>query len=244
MSNHGSPRKSRSIWTNAFRAGGVARVDVLIVFAKAARPGRAKTRLAADPRVGLDGAARLAEAFLRDTLDHASSVPGVELVLEYAPSDERAWFEALDERARLEPQADGDLGERMRSSLEREFARGARRVVIVGSDTPHLEPASIERAFAALIDADLVLGPSSDGGYYLVGLRRRADALFQGVAWSTSSVLSKTLELARASNLSSTLLEMLTDVDEHSDLERLLAAARAGRGHCPSTLAAADSLRL
>lgn len=244
MSNHGSSRKSRSIWTNALRAGGVARVDVLIVFAKAARPGRAKTRLAADPRVGADGAARLAEAFLRDTLDHASSVPGVELVLEYAPSDERAWFEALDERPRLEPQVDGDLGLRMSTAFERELARGARRVVILGSDTPHLEPASIERAFAALIDADLVLGPSSDGGYYLIGLRTRADALFQGVAWSTSSVLSKTLELARASNLSTSELDVLADVDEHADLERLLAAARAGHAHCPLTVAAADSLCL
>lgn len=225
------------------RAGRLACVDVLIVFAKAARPGRAKTRLAADPRVGADGAARLAEAFLRDTLDHASSVPGVELVLEYAPRDERAWFEALDERARLEPQADGDLGERMRSAFERELARGARRVVILGSDTPHLEPASIERAFAALIDADLVLGPSSDGGYYLIGLRARVDALFRGVAWSTSSVLATTLDLARAANVSAALLEELTDVDEHADLARLLEDASAGRAQCPITLATAQALQ-
>ena len=198
----------------------------LLVFAKAPRPGAVKTRLARD--VGEAEAARLYETMVRATLEELRHVPA-HLVLCYDPPDGRRELEVLggDRVDAWASQGSGDLGDRMNRMLE--WALGnAGSAVVVGTDAPSLDRHVVERAFEALGSADLVLGPASDGGYYLLGLHRPEPHLFDRISWSTPTVLAETLERAAELGLRVTLLEVLRDVDTAADLTPELAAALAG----------------
>jgi hypothetical protein len=191
--------------------------DCLVVFVKEPRAGRVKTRLAA--ALGDEAAAAvyrtIAEGVVAGTLPEAGEY---ERLVFYDPPDAgermRSWLPA----GRLRKQAAGDVGARMADAFARCFARGARRVAIVGSDAPAVGRAEAREAFAALGAHDVVLGPAHDGGYWLVGLRAPQPALFEGVAWSTPSVLAETLARAAARGLSVARLDPRRDVDTIEDL--------------------------
>ncbi|GAC1380996.1 MAG: hypothetical protein NVSMB30_28790 [Hymenobacter sp.] len=121
-------------------------------------------------------------------------------------------------------QAPGDLGERMAAAFAAAFEAGARRVAIIGTDCPGLRAAHLTQAFAQLADHDVVLGPATDGGYYLLGLRQPCPELFQNKAWSTASVLPDTVAEAERLGYRVALLPELRDVDTAVDL----VAWRAG----------------
>ncbi|MBC2712835.1 MAG: TIGR04283 family arsenosugar biosynthesis glycosyltransferase [Desulfosarcina sp.] len=120
---------------------------------------------------------------------------------------------------RYVPQATGDLGRRMHRAIKSAVEDGARKVVLIGTDIPGITTAILEQAFAALNRRDLVLGPSTDGGYWLVGLNR-VENIFDGVAWSTADVLQQTLALARHKGMKPYLLDPLSDLDTPDDLAR------------------------
>jgi rSAM/selenodomain-associated transferase 1 len=113
-----------------------------------------------------------------------------------------------------------DLGERMAHAFARSFESGMEKVVLIGTDCPTLQPQHLNQAFEALTHSDLVLGPATDGGYYLIAMKRKADYLFEGISWSTSEVLSQTLAVATAHGLHFTLLDELSDIDTREDWER------------------------
>jgi hypothetical protein len=127
----------------------------------------------------------------------------------------RAW---LGPGAAYLPQAEGDLGERMRGAFDAAFAAGFRRVVIIGSDLPDLSAELLGRAFALLDGHQAVLGPARDGGYYLLGLRRPTLEVFRGIAWSTGEVLAATVARLWEMGIEPALLETLSDLDEAADL--------------------------
>jgi rSAM/selenodomain-associated transferase 1 len=164
-------------------------VAVLGLFAKWPAPGAVKTRLTSDS----DRAARIARAFLLDTIASLAGLPA-RRVLAFAPADAGPAFAALaGGRFDLVPQGDGDLGRRMADFIEGRLAEGAERIVLVGADSPTLPAVHVERAFAELNAADVVLGPATDGGYYLVGIARRLPPIFDGVPWGTAAVLEATV---------------------------------------------------
>jgi len=113
-----------------------------------------------------------------------------------------------------------DLGERMANAFARSFESGMEKVVLIGTDCPTLQSQHLNQAFEALTHSDLVLGPATDGGYYLIGMKRKADYLFEGISWSTAEVLSQTLAVASANGLDFTLLDELSDIDTQEDWER------------------------
>lgn len=195
------------------RAGGAA----LAVMAQVPRPGRVKTRLGTHltPRQSAD----LYTAFLLDTLDLAKSVKGCTPFLAFAPPDGDEYFAGIAPVPfRLFPQTDGDLGRRMLHVFLQLEQWGYSPIVLVGSDIPALQPERIEEAIDYLDSADICLGPSTDGGYFLVGARTAHPGLFEGIPWSTQSVLTETIARADESNLSVALLEPGTDVDTIEDL--------------------------
>ncbi len=106
----------------------------------------------------------------------------------------------------------------MATAFDEAFRRGARRVAIVGTDAPFVSRETVLEAFRSLDDHDLVLGPAHDGGYYLLAVDRPCPALFQGIAWSTRSVLAGTVERAGTLGLAVRLLEPLRDIDTLEDL--------------------------
>jgi hypothetical protein len=116
-------------------------------------------------------------------------------------------------------QSSGDLGERMKVAFLKAFQQGAHRVILHGTDIPDLTPHLIHEALDALKRHDLVLGPSTDGGYWLIGLKKPA-RLFDGVEWGTSSVFEKTVATARVEGLSVHVLSLLTDMDTGETVKR------------------------
>lgn len=195
--------------------------------AKRPAPGRTKTRLT--PPLTPEQASALYECFLRDTLELMRRVPGVQPGIAYLPAEARGYFETLAPDFELTVQAGESLGERLDNALTGYLAAGYRRVVIMNSDGPTLPPGHLTAAFDGLRNgADVVLGPSDDGGYYLIGLRRPAPRLLREVRMSTPDVLADTLRIAAEEKLKVELLPLWYDVDDEASLARLrdeLAAA-------------------
>ncbi|MCY2961614.1 MAG: TIGR04282 family arsenosugar biosynthesis glycosyltransferase [Planctomycetota bacterium] len=208
---------------------------VLIVMAKAPLPGLAKTRLQRETGLSLEDVARLADAFVRDTLAVCAAVDDARTLVCHAPPESAEWFRAVAPAAVLAPQVEGDLGQRMRAAFEVAFAGGATRAVMIGTDAPHLAASTLRTAFEALERADCVLGPAEDGGYVLIGLRRPCPGLLTDIAWSTDRVLEQTLERARDSGVRCEILPASFDVDGAADLERLARLLDAEPERCPET---------
>jgi len=189
--------------------------EKLIIFCKAPRPGTVKTRLAAS--VGVERATQIYLQIASAVFDSAAGLDDVQLC--YAPSDARAEVASWKRRPswRLEPQCEGDLGARMSHAFDQAFKAGAQRVLLVGTDTPEIRASDFLEAFMALRQSDVVLGPAEDGGYWMIGLSEPHHELFEGVEWSTSSVLSSTLQAASARRLTTHCLRWLADVDTEAD---------------------------
>jgi rSAM/selenodomain-associated transferase 1 len=195
----------------------------LAVMAKRPHAGEVKTRLC--PPLTPDEAAELARCFLLDTLDRIRRVPDIERFLAFAPPDAERFFRSQAGGAfSLLPQQGSDLGERLADVSEALLAAGYPAVTIVGTDSPTLPDGVLHEAHAVLgrDGADLVLGPTEDGGYYLIGLRRPSRVLFEGIAWSTEAVLRQTLAKAEAAGLRTHILPAWYDVDVASDFQRLM----------------------
>jgi uncharacterized protein len=213
------------------------RRDALAVIAKEPVAGLAKTRLV--PALGAAGAARAASAMLADTLA-AVRASGAEPWLCFAPVEARERLCRLAPGFGLLAQASGDLGDRLAACLADLLGAGADRVAIVGADTPQTPAASYRRAFALLDEADIVLGPALDGGYYLVAAKASRPELFVGVPMGTEVVLTETLTRATRGGLLVALLSPLRDLDRVQDLAAALAAGDLDA--TPATLAAATEL--
>ncbi len=214
----------------------------LIVIAKAPLQGFAKTRLVGTGALSAPVVARLADAFLRDTVATCARVEGVELMLCFDPAESAPYFRELAPHARLLAQVEGDLGARLSAAFDAAFALGASRVVLIGMDTPHVAPRILSRAFDELERFDAVFGPADDGGYYLIALRARCPQVFRDIQWSTSRVLAQSLERARAQGTTTTLLDGLFDIDDAASLERLARLLGPGGEPCPHTARALAAL--
>jgi rSAM/selenodomain-associated transferase 1 len=191
--------------------------DVLLVFVKDPRPGAVKTRLAA--RLGHERAAAvyraLAEEGIRRTAPRGDEY---ERVFVFDPPEARAAVEAWLPGSALAPQAAGDLGARMSAAFHDAFARGARRVALIGTDVPWVSRDDVLDALLSLDRDDVAIGPATDGGYYLLALGRPEPELFRDVPWSTAEVLARTLERAAARGLGVNVLRTRGDVDTVEDL--------------------------
>lgn len=188
------------------------------LFARFWTPGDVKTRLAA--AVGAQAAARVYRASLEVTLTRFASMADCR-VIAYTPAARHVEFESLAPQWRVWPQGGGDLGARMANYFLEAFGRGAQRVVLIGSDSPTLPVDYVEQAFACLRQSPVVLGPASDGGYYLVGMSQFVPALFEGIAWGTSSVWHQTLDRLNTLAMFYTALPVWHDFDNVADLQRL-----------------------
>lgn len=191
----------------------------LLVIAKRPRPGRTKTRLT--PPLSPEQASQLYECFLRDTLNLARTVPAVTRFILYAPPAESAYFRRFAPDFGLLAQTGHGLGERLDNGLTHCLNNGFEQVVVMNSDGPTLPATHLSQAFTLLDDVDVVLGPSEDGGYYLIGLTRPQPQLLREVQMSTPRVLRDTLALAEEERLRVSLLPRWYDVDTIDDLQRM-----------------------
>lgn len=196
----------------------------LIVFTRYPEPGRTKTRLM--PALGAAGAAlvqrQMTEHCLRTVRALQQQRP-VRVWVCYAGAEESGFRDWLGEEWDYLPQVEGDLGDRMATAFSYAFKQEAQRVVTVGIDCPDITTDLLIEAFDALKYQGLVLGPASDGGYYLIGLQRLVPELFENMDWGTETVLADSLIRATKVGLDPAQLEVLTDVDYPEDLSRWTA---------------------
>jgi hypothetical protein len=191
----------------------------LILFARFPEPGRVKTRLI--PALGPEGAAALHRRLVLRTLRTALAAcraADAELEIRFTGGDENALHHWLGDEVFCRAQSDGDLGRRMAGAFADSFREGARATVIIGSDCPELTADLLAAAFDKLFQASVVLGPATDGGYYLIGLTQPVPQLFRGIRWSTETVLAESLHALEQINVKPALLSSLNDLDLPGDL--------------------------
>ena len=200
------------------------RVNALAVMAKAPIPGLVKTRLA--PPFTLEQAAEFYRALLLDQLEHLAALRIADLYVAFTPSDAAALIESVTPAGyRCFPQCGDDLGERMSYVFAELWRRGHRNLVLIGSDLPPVPLETLHSAFAQLSAEPnrVVLGPSRDGGYYLVGMNQPAPHIFSGMTWSHERVLAETTEKLIDLGIDFRLLPEWFDIDTVGDIARLQA---------------------
>lgn len=205
---------------------------MICIFAKPPVAGDVKTRLAAV--LGADAAARLARAFLEDTIESVQALAWAQAAL--------ATTGAVEADIPVLLQGEGDLGAR----IERVLTAALRRAPIamaIGADAPALPSRLLESARTALQDADVAIGPAEDGGFYLLALRHFPEGLLRDIPWSSVDTLHATLKRLRALGLRIRVLEPWFDVDRADDLERLRTLMDQGVLHAPRTAIVLKELR-
>ncbi len=191
--------------------------EALIIFAKAPSPGKVKTRLC--PLLSERDAAHLQKALILDTLDLTAPLP-MQRVLACAPDFRHPFFRQCAKQFSLLflSQQGDDLGERMKNAFAWGFASGFSKVVLIGCDAPTLPIEFIREAFLKLDSFPFVLGPSLDGGYYLIGANKPMVPPFCGILWGTGRVLTETLRKLNEKKKRCHLLPFWYDIDRPEDL--------------------------
>ena len=187
--------------------------EAVVLFAKAPIEGRCKSRLI--PDLGVKEATKIYKKVLEKTIANLFKLKDKRIFIFYAPRGQRGYFERYTKGLFL--QRGRGLGQRMFNAFCRVFSMGFSTVVLIGSDIPGLDEEVIEDAFEKLEASDVVFGPATDGGYYLVGLKRPYRELFSSVKWSSPETLRQSIEIAKGLGLRVSLIRELTDLDRVDD---------------------------
>lgn len=190
--------------------------SALIVFVKNPILGKVKTRLAKD--VGDEQALAIYERLLEHTESVVRNTAVDKYVFYSDKVDELDIWPADIYNKTL--QVGSELGQRMLNAFDELFDDSYKKVVIIGSDCAEITPEIIEAAYVCLDKTDMVIGPANDGGYYLLGMNKTHQELFEGVEWGASTVLATTMDIARTKGLSCSTLQQLSDVDELVDVPK------------------------
>ncbi|MGE4159313.1 MAG: TIGR04283 family arsenosugar biosynthesis glycosyltransferase [Planctomycetota bacterium] len=193
--------------------------NLLIIMTRHPTPGKAKTRLI--PLLGEEGAARFHRQSVRHTLSVMASSPenpDLSIEIRCEGASPKTMCRIFGGPASYAPQCEGDLGTRLLDALKQAMDRGHQRIVIIGTDCPDLDKRLVADAFSSLDTHDLVLGPSVDGGYYLIGLKNPHRELFENIPWGGDRVFSTTMQKAGILGLTLAVLPSLRDIDTPDDL--------------------------
>ena len=196
----------------------------VICFTRVPRPGITKTRLL--PVLTPDRCAGLHRAFLRDLADVYRQLDA-HLFIAYAPDPDWESLKSIFPDAGYLPQKGDDLGERMYRVIRKVLSLGYTSVILTGADLPMMTASHLESGFAALEEKDIALGPTSDGGYYLIGMKRPCREIFRVEGYGGSNVFENTMKAAEDGGLSVGLALLCDDVDTPEDLKQLLETAPA-----------------
>lgn len=191
-----------------------------IVFARTPEIGRVKTRLMRD--LGPEETLKLYKSFVSETFKICGSLKGTDKFLGSFPTTDDPFLKGLVRKYKFKGafnQRGADLGQKFVNAFHDRFNEGYEKVVIIGSDSPTIPAEYIKKAFQELERHEFVLGPCTDGGYYLVGASRLYKNVFRGIPWDSSEVLNKTLDKLYAGKIKFSLLPFWYDVDDINDLE-------------------------
>jgi uncharacterized protein len=207
----------------------------LVIMAKAPRPGMVKTRLTQN--IPVPEVTELYQCLLQDTMALARSLDNVEVAIMCPATDVGALASLAGDAMRVVAQQGAGLAAGLTSVFAHFAAAGQHRVVAFNSDSPHLPPSVLENAFEVLTARDVVVGPTHDGGYYLVGAKTIHPQLFNGDGMGTTTALDALLARARMLKLSVGFTDQFYDIDLADDLTRLAAELRLDPARAPRTAA-------
>jgi hypothetical protein len=210
------------------------RKRTLVIMAKAPKQGRVKTRL--NPSLSLPAVTDFYRCLLNDTLDLARSLGDVDIAIMCPRSDAGEMASLAGDDVRVVAQTGEGLAAAL-TAVFREFASGGRRVVAFNSDSPHLPASILRSAFETLTASDVVVGPTHDGGYYLVGAKALHPTLFEGDGMGTGKALDILLARVRANRLSVGFTDPFYDIDIADDLVRLAEELKLAPERAPRTAA-------
>lgn len=195
----------------------------LIVFVKKSVPGQVKTRLA--KTIGNEQAARVYEHLLTYTSQLSIEVKNVTVLIfhDELPDSLPLKWKPFENRT----QSTGNLGAKLLAAFKECFDCGFQRVICIGSDCISIQPSDINEACTVLEHSDVVFGPATDGGYYLIGMNQWVPQIFEDMPWSQSSLLQYTLEKCKSTNHTYHLLRELSDIDTAEDLIHLKSELQA-----------------
>lgn len=195
--------------------------NAIVLFAKAPLAGMAKTRL--QPFITPENSARLQEALIKDSILIMSKNNNSEKFVYFWPEEKKYIFENIIANLpiQLYCQYGMNLGEKMDNSFHDLFKKGFYKIVIIGVDSPTLPTEYINKAFEELNRSDMVIGPSTDGGYYLIGFKKKNRPVFTSVEWGSEKVLSQTGDLIKKHGLTFSLLPIHYDIDTIENLRFL-----------------------
>lgn len=196
--------------------------NCVLFFVKYPMAGRVKTRLA--EQIGQDAATGLYRSFVADIIATLKSLDANIKIVFAPPNSKDQLQQWLGKKYSYIPQAGQDLGQRMKNAFFQAFSEGFRDVIVIGSDSPDLPKEYLELAFTALDKSDVVVGPSSDGGYYLIGFTRDTflPEAFERISWGSNKVLEQTTNILKRYSQSLYLLPQWHDVDTLPDLKSFL----------------------
>lgn len=205
--------------------------NAIVIMAKAPVPNKVKTRLI--PPLTPSEASRLYHSFLLDKIKQVKSIGEALPFIAYTPRSCESFFRIIiPPDFSLVIQVGKDLGERLTKVSQGLFAEEIKKVIILDSDTPNLPTDYIREGLARLDEADVVLGPCEDGGYYLIGMRSFIPEIFSGIPWSTAHVTEFTIKKAQMLGLTVSLLPGWYDVDTVKYLKRLIRDIELPADNC------------
>lgn len=207
----------------------------LVIMAKAPRPGMVKTRL--NQNLPSPAITALYRCLLEDTVALAKSLSGVEIAVMCPAPDVEELTHLLGNAVQIVPQTDEGLAAGLTSVFRHFTTAGQHHVIAFNSDSPHLAPSVLHSAFEILTSHDVVIGPTYDGGYYLVGAKAAHPTLFENDGLGTRSALERLLARTKALELSTHLTEPFYDIDVAGDLLRLAPELRLAPARAPRTAA-------
>ena len=216
--------------------------NALILFAIIPVAGKMKTRLM--PFLNAQECASLYKCLTRDVYEKAKAVDA-DVYVFYTPRDQGGVLrDLLGEDAVLLPQHGEDLGQKMKNAIGAVLRLGYEKVVLMGVDIPHIHTETIQNAFDNLDTRDIVIHPALDGGYYLIGMKREYESIWNIQRYGTNTVMYDTLQHMKAENLSTSVGQMYYDVDGKEDIKQLWNDIRRGAVcNCPETMAFLETIK-
>ncbi len=189
--------------------------NAIIVFLRAPQSGKVKTRLAA--RIGDEAALIIYKKLLKHTF-HVLQGVDAHLFFFVTENNDSLQFPFPGYQFSVVKQSGKDLGHRMKNAFKVVLGAGYKRAIIIGTDNIQLLPHHIKQAFDILYEKEVVIGPSNDGGYYLLGMNTFFEEIFEDIEWSTESVYQKSIEIINQKGLTFGILPQLVDLDIYDDL--------------------------
>ncbi len=190
------------------------------------------------PFLGFKETVALHGCFAKDVYQKACA-SDADVYVFFTPRDKKAAFQKLlGEDAILLPQHGADLGQKMKNAIGAVLRMGYDKVVLMGTDIPHIHIETIQNSFENLENKDVVICPALDGGYYLIGMKRECESIWNIKRYGTNTVMYDTLQHMKAENLSVSVGQMYYDVDRKEDLKQLFCDIQRGAVcNCPETIA-------